>query len=244
MPKFFVSPAEAQGNFLVLTGENAAHAKVLRVQPGEAVAVCDGAGQDLTCVVSDVSPGQVSLVVQSREASRAEPPVFCSVYMAYAKADKLEHVIQKATELGAGEIVAFPSSRCVSRPDEKALAKKLERWQKIAASAAEQSGRGRIPQVLTVRSFRDAVLRAAESDLALFPYENERTMSLRTAIGAAEFRTASIMTGPEGGFSEDEVSMAAEAGMKICSLGPRILRCETAPLCALSAVMYAAGALD
>ena len=244
MPKFFVSPAEAQGNFLVLTGENAAHAKVLRVQPGEAVVVCDGAGQDLTCVVSDVSPGQVSLVVQSREASHAEPPVFCSVYMAYAKADKLEHVIQKATELGAGEIVAFPSSRCVSRPDEKALAKKLERWQKIAASAAEQSGRGRIPQVLTVRSFRDAVLRAAESDLALFPYENERTMSLRTAIGAAEFRTASIMTGPEGGFSEDEVSMAAEAGMKICSLGPRILRCETAPLCALSAVMYAAGALD
>ena len=244
MPKFFVSPAEAQGNFLVLTGENAAHAKVLRVQPGEAVVVCDGGGQDLTCVVSDVSPGQVSLVVQSREASRAEPPVFCSVYMAYAKADKLEHVIQKATELGAGEIVAFPSSRCVSRPDEKALAKKLERWQKIAASAAEQSGRGRIPQVLTVRSFRDAVLRAAESDLALFPYENERTMSLRTAIGAAEFRTASIMTGPEGGFSEDEVSMAAEAGMKICSLGPRILRCETAPLCALSAVMYAAGALD
>ena len=244
MPKFFVSPAEAQGNFLVLTGENAAHAKVLRVQPGEAVVVCDGAGQDLTCVVSDVSPGQVSLVVQSREASRAEPPVFCSVYMAYAKADKLEHVIQKATELGAGEIVAFPSSRCVSRPDEKALAKKLERWQKIAASAAEQSGRGRIPQVLTVRSFRDAVLRAAERDLALFPYENERTMSLRTAIGAAEFRTASIMTGPEGGFSEDEVSMAAEAGMKICSLGPRILRCETAPLCALSAVMYAAGALD
>ena len=244
MPKFFVSHAEAQGNFLVLTGENAAHAKVLRVQPGEAVVVCDGAGQDLTCVVSDVSPGQVSLVVQSREASRAEPPVFCSVYMAYAKADKLEHVIQKATELGAGEIVAFPSSRCVSRPDEKALAKKLERWQKIAASAAEQSGRGRIPQVLTVRSFRDAVLRAAESDLALFPYENERTMSLRTAIGATEFRTASIMTGPEGGFSEDEVSMAAEAGMKICSLGPRILRCETAPLCALSAVMYAAGALD
>ena len=80
MPKFFVSPAEAQGNFLVLTGENAAHAKVLRVQPGEAVVVCDGAGQDLTCVVSDVSPGQVSLVVQSREASRAEPPVFCSVF--------------------------------------------------------------------------------------------------------------------------------------------------------------------
>ena len=228
MPKFFVSPSDVQDNFLVLTGENAAH----------------GAGQDLTCVVSDASPGQISLVVQRREASRAEPPVACSVYMAYAKADKLEHVIQKATELGATEIVAFPSSRCVSRPDEKSLAKKLERWQKIAASAAEQSGRGRIPSVLTVNSYREAVERAARSELPLFPYENERTVSLRAAIGPAQFHTAAIMTGPEGGFSEDEVRLAEEAGMKICSLGPRILRCETAPLCALSAVLYAAGALE
>ena len=164
--------------------------------------------------------------------------------MAYAKADKLEHVIQKATELGATEIVAFPSSRCVSRPDEKSLAKKLERWQKIAASAAEQSGRGRIPSVLTVNSYREAVERAARSELPLFPYENERTVSLRAAIGPAQFHTAAIMTGPEGGFSEDEVQLAEEAGMKICSLGPRILRCETAPLCALSAVLYAAGALE
>ena len=244
MPKFFVSPNDVQENFLVLTGENAAHAKVLRLQCGETVTVCDGVGQDLTCVVSDVSPGQISLVVQSREASRAEPPVACSVYMAYAKVDKLEHVIQKATELGATEIVAFPSSRCVSRPDEKSMAKKLERWQKIAASAAEQSGRGRIPSVLTVNSYREAVERAARSELPLFPYENERTVSLRAAIGSAQFRTAAIMTGPEGGFSEDEVQLAEEAGMKICSLGPRILRCETAPLCALSAVLYAAGALE
>lgn len=244
MPKFFVSAAAAQENFLVLTGENAAHAKVLRIQCGETVTVCDGAGQDLRCVVSDVSPGQISLVVQQREAARSEPPVFCSVYMAYAKADKLEHVIQKATELGACEIVAFPSSRCVSRPDEKSLGKKLERWRKIAASAAEQSGRGRIPEILTADSFGAAVSRAAECDLPLFPYENEHTTSLRAAIGAAPFSTVSIMTGPEGGFSEAEVALAEAKKMKICSLGPRILRCETAPLCALSAVLYAAGALD
>lgn len=244
MPKFFVSAGEAAGSFLTLTGENAAHAKVLRLKCGEQVTVCDGSGEDVTCVVSDVSLGQISLVVQSRAPSRAEPPVFCTVYMAYAKADKLEHVIQKATELGACEIVAFPSSRCVSRPDEKSLAKKLERWQKIAGSAAEQSGRGRIPAVLTVNSYREAVERAADCELPLFPYENERTTSLRAAIGPAEFRTASIMTGPEGGFSEEEVRLAEAAGMKICSLGPRILRCETAPLCALSAVLYAAGALD
>ena len=244
MPKFFVSVDEARENFLVLTGENAAHARSLRLQAGETVTVCDGAGQDLQCVVSDVSPGQISLVVRSRAASNAEPAVFCSVYMAYAKADKLEHVIQKATELGAGEIVAFPSSRCVSRPDEKSLGKKLERWQKIAASAAEQSGRGRIPQVIALGSFREAVERAAGCELALFPYENERTTSLRAAIGDGAAQTVSIMTGPEGGFSDEEVALAEANQMKICSLGPRILRCETAPLCALSAVLFAAGALD
>ena len=244
MPKFFVSPDAVRGRFLTLDGENAAHAKVLRLRRGDSVLVCDGCGTDYRCTVSDCSPQQVCLVVTSTEESTAEPPVACSVYMAYAKADKLEHVIQKATELGATEIVAFPSSRCVSRPDEKSLAKKLERWQKFAASAAEQSGRGRIPSVLTVNSHREAVERAARSELPLFPYENERTVSLRAAIGSAQFRTAAIMTGPEGGFSEDEVLLAQRAGLQICTLGPRILRCETAPLCALSAVLFAAGALD
>ena len=184
--------------------------------------VCDGCGTDYSCTISDISPQQVCLVVDSASASASEPRVQCSVYMAYAKADKLEHVIQKATELGAYEIAAFPSSRCVMRLDAAGAQKKLDRWQKIA----------------------DAVKRAAGCELALLPYENEHALSLRRAVGEAAFETVSIMTGPEGGFSEDEVRLAQEAGMQICTLGPRILRCETAPLCALSAVMYAAGALD
>ena len=244
MPKFFVPEAAPGARFLVLTGENAAHAKVLRLKPGEPVTVCDGNGTDYRCTVSDAAPGQISLVVQAEEPSRAEPGVFCRVYMAFAKSEKLEHVIQKSTELGAGEIVAFPSSRCVAKPDEKSLSKKLERWQKIAASAAEQSGRGRIPQVRAARSFREAVLEASQCDLALFPYENEKTLPLRACLAPGGFRTVSIMTGPEGGFSEEEVAFAGQNNMKICSLGPRILRCETAPLCALTAVLYAAGALD
>lgn len=244
MPKFFVCPDEIRGGFLVLTGENAAHAKVLRIKPGDDVCVCDGSGCDYACRVSDVSPGQISLVVQRQTPSAAEPSVRCSVYMAYAKADKLEHVIQKATELGASEIVAFPSARCVSRPDERSLEKKRERWQKIAASAAEQSGRGRVPSVITAESYVCAVQRACTCDLALFPYENEQRLSLRAAIGTEALHSVSIMTGPEGGFTPEEVALARQAGMKICSLGPRILRCETAPLCALTAVLFAAGALD
>ena len=241
MTRFFVEPEELQPEFLVLTGENAQHAKVLRLKNGEEVLVCDGQGRECLCTVSDVSPGQISLVVKKRQESETEAAVKVSVYMAFPKADKLEHVIQKATELGAYEIVAFPSARCISRPDDKSLKKKLERWQKIAASAAEQSGRGRIPQVLTVGSYGEALERAAKADKAILFYENERATTLRMALEAGEYRTVSLLTGPEGGLEEKEVQQAQNAGLQVCTLGKRILRCETAPLCALSAVMYASG---
>ena len=241
MTRFFVTPEQMQGDFLVLTGENAAHAKVLRLKAGEQVLICDGCGQECLCTISDVSPNQVSLVVNNRQESETEAKVKASIYMAFSKGDKLEHVIQKATELGAYEIVAFPSSRCVSRPDEKSVAKKLERWQKIAASAAEQSGRGYIPKVLTLDSYKSALARAAEADKAILFYENERATTLKMALEENAFTSISLLTGPEGGLEPKEVEMAKDAGLHICTLGSRILRCETAPLCALSAVMYATG---
>ena len=241
MVRFFVEPAELQPDFLVLTGENAQHAKVLRLKAGEEVLVCDGEGNECLCTISDVSPGQISLVVKDRRESETEAAVRVSVYMAFPKADKLEHVIQKATELGAYEIVAFPSSRCVSRPDEKSLKKKLERWQKIAASAAEQSGRGRVPQVLVLPSFTAALERASQADKALMFYENEHAVTLRMALESGSFSTVSLLTGPEGGLELSEVEQARASGLEVCTLGRRILRCETAPLCALSAVMYASG---
>jgi 16S rRNA (uracil1498-N3)-methyltransferase len=191
--------------------------------------------------VVDIGTRDYTLQIKERRASGSEAAVRVSVYMAFPKADKLEHVIQKATELGAYEIVAFPSGRCVSKPDEKSLKKKLERWQKIAASAAEQSGRGRIPQVLVLSSFREALDRATQADKALFFYENEHATTLRMALESGKWNTVSLLTGPEGGLEEKEVEQARAAGMEVCTLGRRILRCETAPLCALSAVMYAAG---
>ena len=241
MTRFFVSPEQMQSQFLVLNGENAAHAKVLRLKAGEQVLVCDGAGNECECTISDVSPNQISLVVNSRRESSSEAMVKASVYMAFSKGDKLEHVIQKATELGAAEIVAFPTVRCVSRPDDKSLKKKLERWQKIAASAAEQSGRGVIPQVVVLGSYKEALSRAAEAELSILLYENERATTLKMALEEKPFTTVSLISGPEGGLEEREVEQAQNAGVRVCTLGRRILRCETAPLCALSAVMYAAG---
>ena len=241
MTRFFVAPEELTPEFLVLTGENAQHAKVLRLKEGEEVLVCDGQGRECICTISDVSPGQISLVVKHRKESESEARVKASIYMAFSKGDKLEHVIQKATELGAYEIVAFPSARGVSRPDDKSLKKKLERWQKIAASAAEQSGRGRIPEVITLGSYKEALTRAAQADKAILFYENERATTLRMALETGGYNTISLLTGPEGGLEEKEVAQAQEAGLQVCTLGRRILRCETAPLCALSAVMYATG---
>lgn len=239
MTRFFVDPDVFDRDTMVLSGENAQHAKVLRLKEGEIILVCDGQGQECVCRVFQTAP-EIVLSVEDRRSSVSEPVVDVSVYVAFLKADKLEHVIQKATELGAREIIAFPSSRCVSRPDEKSLKKKLERWQKIALSAAQQSGRGRIPQVLVLNSFSAALSRAAQSDRALLFYENEDAYTLKMALEGS-YRTVSLMVGPEGGLEEAEVSQAQEAGLKICTLGKRILRCETAPLCALSAVMYDAG---
>ena len=263
MAKFFVDELPAAGAEYELTGENAAHAKVLRLRPGEDVTLCDGAGLECACSVVE------GLRLQAGEAVPAptEPRAAISVWIAFPKADKAEHVIQKATELGAAEIVLFPSRFCVSRPDEKSLGKKLERWRKIARSAAEQSRRGRIPEVRAVGSFEAAVREAAGADLPILFYENERARTLKAALErflgggtggeegggtmAADAASSSpagrgtariaLMTGAEGGFSGDEVALAEAAGMRICTLGTRILRCETAPLAALSAVLYALG---
>ena len=241
MVRFFVAPETLASDRPMLEGENWKHAKVLRLRQGEHLLLCDGQELECLCQVEGIGEQSLALSVLERRKSDREAAVRVSVYMAFSKGDKLEHVIHKATELGAYEIVAFPSARCVSRPDEKSLKKKLERWQKIAASASEQSGRGRIPAVIVLSSFQQALERAAKADRALIFYENEHAVTLKMALSEAPYQTVSLLTGPEGGLEEREIAQARRAGLQVCTLGRRILRCETAPLCALSAVMYDAG---
>ena len=241
MVRFFVTPEDLEKDTLTLQGENAQHAKVLRLKTNEEVLVCDGQGREARCRIQSTSAGEWLLSREEIQKSTTEAAVQVRVYLAFPKADKLEHVIQKATELGAHEIIAFPTARCVSKPDEKSLKKKLERWQKIAASAAEQSGRGRIPQVRVLSSYQMALSEAAQSEKALLFYENEQAVTLKMALSGSVYHTVSLLTGPEGGLEEREVEQARNAGLQVCTLGKRILRCETAPLCALSAVMYDAG---
>lgn len=241
MVRFFVSKEDLEQQIVTLTGENAQHAKVLRLRVREEVLICDGEGTECLCRINAIASGALELEILERRKSSTEAAVQVRVFLAFPKADKLEHVIQKATELGAYEIVAFPSARCVSKPDEKSLKKKLERWQKIAASAAEQSGRGHVPQIRVLNSFQEALNEAANADKPLMFYENEQAVTLKMALSSSPYKTVNLLTGPEGGLEAREVEQARKTGLQVCTLGKRILRCETAPLCALSAVMYDAG---
>ncbi len=183
------------------------------------------------------------LAAEGVEPSQGEPETHVTLYMGLPKGDKMDFIVQKAVELGAVEIVPFLAARSVSRPDAKTLQKKCERWRKIAREAAMQSGRGRIPAVGEPVSQAQAAVAAARCDAALFLYENERKTGIKQALAGKPLRTVALMVGPEGGFAPEEAETATEAGMQSVSLGPRILRCETAPLAALAAVMYETGNL-
>ncbi len=244
MPKFFVDADAIRDGSLLLSGPQAEHLKVLRVREGEAVTV--GAdGTDYRCTVEYAGSGSFRLQVLSSEPCQAEPDVAAVVYTGLPKGDKTETIIQKAVELGADRVCFFLSSRCVARPDGKAMKGKLERWQKIAEAAAMQSYRGRIPEVTWLPDFASMLREAAGMDLRAFLWEEARALSLKGLMEqTGTFRSAALITGPEGGFSAEEAAQAEEAGFAPVTLGRRILRCETAPLAALTAVMYHTGNLE
>ena len=225
---------------LVLRGENAHHAgRVLRLRPGEAVTLCDGKGTDYDCTVETLEKDAVTCRVLGSHPADTEPKQQRTLFMALPKGDKMEFIVQKAVELGVSEIVPYLSKNCVSRPDK--TDKKVERWRKIAVEAAKQCGRGVLPAVHAVVPAAEAVRLAAQAETALFLYENEKQTALRDALAGGVGKTVSLMGGPEGGFAPEEAAAAKEAGLVSVSLGTRILRCETAPVAALAAVLYAGG---
>ena len=244
MPRFFIAASGISGDNARIGSADAVHLKALRVKAGEHITLCDGLGTDYSCRLLSLYDDGAELEIIGKSASLAEPDVKCSVFAAFPKGDKAEAIVQKSVELGAYEIVFFPSERCVSRPEGAALSKKLARLQKISEEAAKQSGRGILPAVTAETGFEQAMIRAARADAAFFFYEEERANSIKDALAFSEKpKTAAIVTGPEGGFQPEEKELAAARGLLSVTMGPRILRCETAPLCALSAVMLMTGNL-
>ncbi len=232
---------EIQNDRAFLSGADARHlAVVLRAKPGMNVTLCDGAGTDYACAVRTADPDRVELEIISTAPSASEPSVPVTLYVGYPKQDKLEWIIQKAVELGAVEIVPFFSRFCVAAPKKEEA--KNERYNRIAFEAAKQAGRGVIPRVAMPLTFAQMVQQAAAKDRALFCYEAGGEPLLSRLEGPVG--TLAIITGSEGGFSPEEAQAAVEAGCVPVTLGPRILRCETAPLAALAVAMALTGNLQ
>lgn len=241
MPRFFLSGSTIAGGTVLITGADAEHAKVLRLRVGERIVICDGNKTDHHCTIKKIGPDMLEAEINATEPSPAEPSVRCVILAGLPKqGERSDYIVQKCTEAGASEIVFFVSHRCVAKPDAKGLEKKVQRWQRIAEEAAKQSGRGIIPAVSAVGSFAEALDIANKTELPLFMYETGDRVTLKSAVEqAGTITSAAIITGPEGGFEPFEAELAAKIGFRICAMGPRILRCETAPLVALTALMYA-----
>ena len=243
MPRFFIAGTNLAGGMAILKGRDAEHVRVLRLRPGEDVILCDGQGMDYKCRLVYADKEQAEAEILEVVPCSAEPSVKVTVLCGLPKGDKTDYIIQKCVEAGASEIAFFLSDRCVARPGEPE--KKLERWQRIAEEAAKQSGRGIIPQVSWAGDFAGALDAAIKTELPLFMYETGEREALNAVLEAnKEVKTAAIVTGPEGGFAPFEADLARIVGLHVCSMGERILRCETAPVVATTAVMYATGNLS
>ena len=239
MPRFFIDYTPEVGSAAVIEGADARHiGGALRMTAGEPLTLCDGRGTDYACTVTAVEKERVTLSVDAATPSVSEPSLAVTLYMGLPKGDKMELIIQKCVELGVTAIVPVATSRCIVKLDGKDAAKKQSRWQKIAAEAAGQSGRGIIPVVETPISWKQALARFAD-EYTLLCYEGGG-QPIGTLV-TPDHKSVSLVVGPEGGFDVAEVEAVTAIGGKIATLGPRILRCETAPLAAIAVLMENSG---
>lgn len=236
MPRFFKEFFE---NSPIIEGDDAKHIqKSLRMRIGEPLVVCDTKGNDYHCKIKNFQNDCVQLVVEKTVKNATEPTVFVTLYQCLVKGDKIDTIVKQAVEMGVSQIVPVISANCVSRPDEKTLLKKQERWQKIANEAAGQSGRGILPSVCECISFKQLVGNLNQHDITYFCYElGGKPID---NIGS-EVKSVALITGPEGGFTAEEAKLLQDNGAVVTTLGPRILRAETAPVAAVAAIMLQSG---
>ena len=243
MQRFFVEPHQIDeaAHQIHIVGTDVNHiSNVLRMKQGEEVWISDGGKKEYRCAIEAFSADEVLLHIIYAQEPDYELSSRIYLFQGLPKADKMELIIQKAVELGAYEIIPVETKRCVVKLDGKKAAKKVERWQQIAESAAKQSKRMLIPNVHQVLSFKEALKYAESMDIRLIPYELAKGMQETKEILAAieQGQSIGIFIGPEGGFEEKEVEAAISEGAKPITLGKRILRTETAGLAILSVLMF------
>ena len=253
MHRFFIKRENIIDDSTIhVTGEDVRHiASSLRLKPGEEITLTTGEGTDYFTVIDEIKTDQVICRVKEITASRGEPTLKVTLFQGLPKSDKLDLIVQKCTEIGIVQIIPVETSRTIVKLDDKKADKRLERWQKIAEEAGKQSGRGQIPTIGPLLRFKEMLelLKREKFDLFLVPWEEENAHSLKETIVAAKSQWAlegtlerprriAYMIGPEGGLSAEEVQALKAVCGEPVSLGPRILRTETAGFVVLTVLMY------
>ena len=240
MGKYFFKQDERHDDYVVLAGQTAHHLiNVMRIRIGHEILLCDGMNTDFIAKVRSINekPPSITLALLSQSPSNSETTFPITLYQGLPKGDKMEWIIEKAIECGACKIVPVCTSRSVPKlSDPHKNAKKTDRFSRIAEAAAAQSMRGIIPPVLPNQSFTSA-LKDANNNMCLVAYENEHTTTINSALGKLTPKPIAIWIGPEGGFDDSEIQALTNMGAITVSLGPRILRTETAGIVALSQIL-------
>ena len=230
MPKYFTSPESINGDTITLDEETSLHlSRVLRCKAGDMITVGDGSDIDYECEITEITKTAVTARITDKHLNLNEPDVKITLYQGLPKGDKTELIIQKCVEIGVDRIVPVSTARSVVKLDKKGD-KKIERWNKISLSAAKQCGRGKIPEVSPVMTFKEAVEDSRKCDGRLIPYENEEKNGLKSFCENFSGKSIAVFIGPEGGFDPSEIELAKADGITPVTLGKRILRTETAGL--------------
>ncbi len=235
MPRFFVPGILSDK--VTISGEDAKHMiKSLRLTINEEITLCDGKGFDYHGKISAITD-TVTIDILEKVPTKSEPSAKITLFQALPKGDKMELIIQKCVELGVYKIVPVLTERCISRPDKKSMAKKVERYQKIALEAAKQSGRGIIPEVCELLTLKEAVSVLPKKSIVFYENGGDRLVNLIDE----NINEIGVFVGSEGGFSMEEIEFLKGNGVSPATLGERILRCETAPICGVSVILSLTG---
>lgn len=244
MQRYFVEDANRNGSLVVIDNEDVHHIRhVMRMKEQDTIICCFHSGKAAICEITDIEEKCVVATIKQWEEQTRELPVDVTIFHGLPKVDKLEWVIQKGTELGMKALTPFTAKRSVVKWDTKKQSKKVERWNKIAKEAAEQSYRNRLPIIHAPISVKEMVQQFHSFDAVLVAYEevakqNNQVLLAERLEQIKPGSTIALIVGPEGGLTEEEVEEFLKHGAQTTSLGPRILRTETAPLYFLSTVSY------
>lgn len=244
MPRFFVKNEQIKGTTIEILGEDVKHIKnVLRKQIGDNIEICDqDTEKSYICEIEKI--GNESILTNIIEELQSyDDNIKVDIYQGLPKADKMELIIQKSVELGVNSIIPVAMKRCVVKIDSKDESKKIARWQKIAESAAKQSGRSTIPEIKNIVNIEKIIQLIKEYDCVIVAYENEKNNTIKRELLEIKEKVhdkvkIAVVIGPEGGLEEKDVELLKHNGAKIVTLGHRILRTETVALNVLSIIMY------